>query len=86
MILMEEENELNEHPGDQLTIKPKDPSLATSIFANKVEPMTEFQKKMCDFYVMRNMRKSFGDKHYNDEEVFPDPRIKRLCRKIYVSK
>lgn len=38
------------------------------------EPISSFDKRLCDHYVMKRMRECFGEKWYNTEKLFPDPR------------
>ena len=40
----------------------------------KTEKPTDFDKALCNFFIMKKMRETFGEKSYNAEHLFPDPR------------
>ena len=82
MVLLPEDGETTtSHPGERIFIK-KQSNKNSSFFYKECLAMTSFQKKLCDFFVMRKMRERFGEKDYNSEKHFPDPRIRRLTRTI----
>jgi len=82
MVLLPEDRETAiSHPGEQIFIK-KQFNKNSSFFGKECSTMTPFQKKLCDFYVMRKMRERFGELPHNSEKHFPDPRIRRLTRTI----
>ena len=72
-----------EHPGDRIKIKTNTPS-RKSFYLTEVEPLSDFDFKLCNFRVMKKMREQFGEHDYNSERHFPDPRIRRLTRQIQV--
>lgn len=47
-----------------------------------VDDITEFDRKLMNYWIMRKMRDRFGEKPYNLEKLFPDPRKKRLTRSL----
>jgi len=71
------------HPGDRIKIKPDNPS-QKSFYLTELEPLSDFDFKLCNFRVMRKMRERFGEQNHNSEKHFPDPRIRRLTRQIQV--
>ena len=73
-----------EHPGDRIKIKPDNPS-QKSFYLAEAPPLSDFDFKLCNFFVMRKMRERFGNLPHNSEEHFPDPRIRRLTRQIQTS-
>jgi len=73
-------DEEEEHPGKRLKIKPDVKGEGRLLFHKEVEPMSDFEKQLCDFFVMKKMRERFGECSHNSEQYFPDPRIRRLIR------
>ena len=69
------------HPGDRIKIKPDKPS-QKSFYHTEVKPLSAFDFKLCNFRVMKKMRERFGNLTHNSEGHFPDPRIRRLTRRI----
>lgn len=39
-----------------------------------VKDITDFDRALGNFYIMKKMRERFGEKPYNAEHLFPDPR------------
>lgn len=47
-------------------------------FLKELPPITEEERQLANYFIMKKMRERFGEKPYNSEEQFPDPRVKRL--------
>ena len=64
-----------DHPGDKLKHKDYDSS-GSKLFdiEEEINPPTKFDLKLANYHIMKKMRERFGEKWYNSERLFPDPR------------
>jgi len=74
--------------GDNIKIKKEDDERGSFYTIEKTEKITDFDRALMNYWIMKKMRERFGEKPYNAEHLFPDPRKqwpiekKRLKRKL----
>jgi len=63
------------HPGDNIKIRSEDKDKSNSFYSiEKTEELTDYDRALIDYFIMKKMRERFGEKSYNAEHLFPDPR------------